>query len=200
MIAMRAERAPTSAATLTFGVDTVATLTAANFAALAPRVSWRAGYIERITEAELAAQLAAGIALLPVTFALDFDSATTIARLAALGVPRGVTVFVDVEGANLDAASLVASINTWARALRVAGYDPGIYVGAGCPLTSDQLYGDLDVDRYWHSCSRVPSPNVRGDCVRQLRPNDVSPAGVDVDVDIIETDYLGDTPTLAVAA
>lgn len=201
MISMKAVRAIASAATLTFGVDTLATLGAPDFAKLAAaRVSWRAGYIEKISSAELQAQLAAGIAFVPVTFALDFNAAAVIARLQALGVPKGVTVFLDVEGKNLDAASLIANINTWARAIRTAGYDPGMYVGAGCPLTPEQLYEDLLVDRYWHSCSRVPSPNIRGDCMRQLRPNDVTPTGVDVDVDIVEPDYLGDTPTLAAAA
>jgi hypothetical protein len=65
------------------------------------------------------------------------------------------------------------------------------------PLTDDQLYALPLIKRYWHSVSRVPDPRVRGCCVRQIRPNDVKPTGLDVDVDIVEPDYEGGLPTFA---
>ncbi len=190
-------RAEASAENLTWGVDTLATLGVLDFRALyAARVRWRAGYIEKMTLAELTAQLQEGVAFMPVTYALDFDAAAQIAKLHALGTPHGVTVFLDVEGMNLDAASLTLRINAWARSMIAGGFEAGLYVGAACPLSDAQLYA-LVVTRYWHSCSRVPDPLKRGCCVRQLRPNDVTPTRVDVDVDIVEPDYQGGLPTLA---
>lgn len=196
---MKAALAEPAAQNFTWGCDTLATLGTLDFSKLAAlRVVWRAGYIEKVTAAELSAQLAAGIAFLPVTYALDFDAASQISRLQALGIPKSVTIFLDVEGVSLDAATLITEINTWARAMTAAGYEAGLYVGAGIPLTDVQIYA-LAVTKYWHSVSKVPDPSVRGCCIRQLRPDDVAPTGVDVDVNVIERDYEGGLPTLAVA-
>lgn len=195
MLAMKVEP---SAKSLTWGVDTLRTETPADFAKLkAARVMWRAAYIEKITAQELADQLAAGIAFMPVTYALDFNAGSHVARLEALGIPKGVTVWLDVEGSNLDALDIITKINTWAAYINAAGYEAGLYIGAGMPLTDAQLYALPLVKRYWHSVSRVPDPRVRGCCVRQLRPNDVYPTGIDVDVDVSEPDYEGDVHTVA---
>lgn len=195
MLAMKVEP---SAKSLTWGVDTLRTETPAEFAKLrAARVMWRAGYIEKITFKELSDQLAAGIAFSPVTYALDFNAGFHVARLEELGIPKGVTVWLDVEGSNLDAPSIILKINAWAATINAAGYEAGLYIGAGCPLTDAQLYALPLIKRYWHSVSRVPDPKVRGCCVRQIRPNDVHPTGIDVDVDITEPDYLGDLHTVA---
>lgn len=198
---MRAVKAQASALALAFGIDTLATLTSSQALALrAFRVSFRVGYIDHVTPAELAAQLDAGIAFSPVTYALEFNPAHTLARLAALGIPKGATVWLDVErvSAPLDKARLVSSINTWARALVAEGYEPGLYVGAGCPLSSAELYA-LAVVRYWCSASNVPGVDVRGYCMRQLRPLEVVVAGVVVDVDVVEPDFKGGVPTFVVA-
>lgn len=192
---MKAVLLEPSAKNLSWGVDTLARAGVSDFAKLsARRVVWRAGYVESFTAEELDAQLSAGIAFLPVTRALDFDAAAQIAKLRALGIPKGVTVFLDVEGSGLFADSVVSKINAWASAMIAAGFEPGLYIGAGCPLSDAQLYS-LVVVRYWHSVSRVPDPRLRGCCLRQLRPNDVSPTGLDVDVDVVEPDYLGGLPT-----
>jgi len=42
------------------------------------------------------------------------------------------------------------------------GYDPGVYIGFGVPLTSQQLYKSLVVRRYWRSFSSVPDVLTRG--------------------------------------
>ena len=200
---MRAVKAIASALTLAVGVDTLATLTPLSIEPLvAARVMFRAGYIDHVTPAELAAQLSLGIAFSPVTYALETDGAHTVARLAALGIPKGVTVWLDVErvSAPLDKATLTASINAWARAVTLAGYEPGLYVGAGCPLSSAELYALLVV-RYWRSASDVPNVAVRGYCMTQLRPLQVYVAGasVFVDVDVVEPDFKGDVPTFVTA-
>lgn len=197
---MRAVPAKPSAKNLEWGCDTLATLKAPDFDKLAARsIVWRAGYIEKITAEELNAQLTAGIAYLPVTLALDFNAVAQIAKLKALGIPEGVTVFLDVEGHGLDPFALIGHINSWAAMLQATGYEAGLYIGAGCDVLSDvQLYA-LKVTRYWHSVSRVPDPKTRGCCIRQLRPNDVEPTGVDIDVDVVEPDYEGGLPTFCAA-
>ncbi len=191
---MRTILARPSAASLTFGCDTLASLVSPDFVRLrASGISWRAGYIDRVTPAELAAQLGAGILFSPVTFALEVDPLHTISRLGQLGIPDGASVWLDIEGTQLDPVTLTTKINTWARAVQRAGFEAGIYVGAGTPLTEDQLWA-LAVTRYWHSVSDVPKVARRGYCMRQIRPNDVIVDGVDVDIDIVEPDYKGDLP------
>ena len=195
---LRAIKAVPSAKNLTWACDTVLTLSKGDYIALLGKsVTVRIGYIDLVTVQELEDMTSVGMSFMPVTYALEFDPAHTLARLAALGLPKGVTVWLDVEGVNLEPMTLIAKINVWANAVVSAGYEAGIYVGAGCPLTSTQLTW-LAVSRYWHSCSRALEPE-RGYCVRQLRPNDVTVCNRDLDMDVIEPDYHGDLPTVAAA-
>ena len=195
---MRAVRAVPSAVNLTWGIDTVLTLTRESAISLLQKnVVFAARYIDLTTPAELDDLLSIGMQVTLVTFALEFDPAHTLARLKALGIPAGVTVWIDVEGSGLDADTIITKTNAWARALVAAGYETGIYVGAGCPLSSAQLSA-LVVTRYWHSVSRVLESS-RGFCMRQVRPDDVIIAGVKVDVDVVEPDYRGDLPTFVAA-
>lgn len=192
---MRSVLATPSAVSLRFGCDTLATLTPPDFARLAASgIAWRAGYIDHVTPAELTAQLAAGILFSPVTYALELDPLHTVERLAALGIPDGVTVWLDIEGTGLVAATLIAKINAWAKAVQVAGRQAGLYVGAGIPLDKNQLYA-LAVTRYGHSGSNVPEVDRRGYCWRQLRPLGVIDAGIVLDAGIVEPDYKGDLPS-----
>jgi hypothetical protein len=196
---MKAILATPSAASLTFGCDTLQTVAPVDFARLRARgISWRAGYIDHVSPAELAAQLAAGILFSPVTYALEVDPLHTLARLATLKIPDHATVWLDIEGTNLDPTTIKTKINTWASAVQIAGYEAGLYVGAGTPLNQDELWA-LRVTRYWHSLSDVPKVSRRGYCVRQLRPNDVFVDGIDVDVDVVEYDYKGDLPSFVSA-
>lgn len=193
---LRAIRAIPSAVNLTWMCDTLLTLTKSDAINLvAKNVTVRAGYIDHVTPQEVEDGASVGLAFMPVTYALQFDPAHTLARLAALGIPKGVTVWLDVEGVNFDPMTLIAKINAWANAVVAAGYEAGMYVGAGCPLTSTQLSW-LAVTRYWHSCSRALEPE-RGYSVIQLRPNDVTIASRDLDMDVIQPDYKGDVPTVA---
>lgn len=195
---LRAIKAVSSAINLTWACDTLLTLTKADCINLVGKnVCVRAGYIDHVTPQELADQTSVGIAFMPVTYALEFDASRAIARLQALGIPTGVTVWLDVEGMNLDPMTTIVKIDAWANAIAAAGYEAGLYVGAGCPLTSTQLSW-LAVTRYWHSCSIALEPG-RGYCVIQLRPNDVTIAGRDVDINVIQPDYRGDLPTVAAA-
>jgi hypothetical protein len=195
---MRAIKAVPSAANLTWGVDTLLTLTRESAIALVAKgCVFRAGYIDHVTPQELSDQLSVGLAFTPVGYAMQLDGAHAVQRLRELGIPAGVTIWCDVEGAGLEAQATIDRVNAWAGSVQTAGFEAGMYVGAGCPLTPSQLTA-LAVTRYWHSCSRVPEPR-RGYCMRQLRPDDVYVAGVKVDVDAVEPDYQGDVPTFCVA-
>jgi hypothetical protein len=76
--------------------------------------------------------------------------------------------------------------------------DPGLYVGAGVPLTSDELFHEVPFRRYWRSFSQVPNVDVRGYQMIQLFPGDVAVAGVRVDVDVVQSDYLRNRPVWVV--
>jgi hypothetical protein len=195
---MIAVKAVPSAINLTLGVDTVLPVTKETaIRMLGKGIAFRVGYLDTLTAAELGDIVSVGMLVSFVSFALEFDPSHTLARLAALGVPAGCTVWLDVEGSGLVDTDIVAKANAWAAAVQGEGYEAGLYVGAGCPLTSTQLSALL-VTRYWHSCSWALEPS-RGYCMRQLRPDDVMVCGVKVDVCEVEPDYRGDLPTFCSA-
>lgn len=145
---------------------------------------------------ELSDILRAGLAVSPISYANSFDPSDEIAALLRLGIPKGVVVWLDVEGVKDDPVTLIQRINTWAKAIQAAGYVAGLYVGAGVPLTSKELYA-LAVTRYWHSVSRVTDRNGNeagpacGWCLFQCSPPNVIRAGIQVDVDFCQEDHLG---------
>lgn len=195
-LAVRQMRAA-KAAPFAKGFDTVSTLDVNSAANLhAAGYDFAVRYLGSLTAPELAAILGGGLACMPVTYADHLGDPT--AQLAGLGLPVGVTVWLDVEAYTGDAPTLIARVNSWSRAVTLAGYEAGLYHGPGTPLDSVQLSA-LAVTRYWHSCSSLQAQPARGYCMRQLRPDDVTVAGVVIDVDIIEQDYRGDVPTWAVA-
>ncbi len=75
-------------------------------------------------------------------------------------LPAGVTLWCDSEGQAGGASATIAHVNAWAAVVKAAGYDPGLYVGAGTPLDGQQLYA-LDVDRYWKSFSQSERADLR---------------------------------------
>lgn len=171
-------------------------------------------YLGSVDAAELQAILDAGLAFMPVTFCRGAGWAPSAAlgtqdgkqaatRLGALGIPKGTTVWLDVEGPGGTFHDVIDFINAWAHEVRAAGFDPGLYVGAGAMLTSGELYG-LAVDRYWHSCSRVVDRDGKevapacGWTMIQVVPGNVTVAGVEVDIDFIQQDYRGRLPTWVV--
>jgi hypothetical protein len=160
-------------------------------------------YVDGLSATELSNILASGLACGFVTYAEEFNPAPRIAELKALGVPVGVHVFLDVEGCTLDATALIAAINTWSKAMQAAGYLPGLYVGAGALLSSDELYALVSV-LYWHGCSRLRDRNNQtqdpacGWGLIQLYPGNIgTQAGVIVDISAVQQDYQGRLPILA---
>jgi len=82
--------------------------------------------------------------------------------------------------------------------LSVAGSaGPGLYVGAGVPLSSDELFHRLPFECYARSCSDVPNVARRGYRLLQLPPCDRTIDGMRVDVDVVCADFFGQWVTWA---
>ncbi len=174
-------------------------------------VEFFVGYLGCITKARVQFLLDEGIAFMPVTFAGEYfdGAADELAQLTALGLPRGCTVWLDLEGMKsyqTPAQELIAKINAWADAVAAAGFEPGLYVGSPQPLTADELYR-LRVVRYWKAPSRVIDRNGQtsdgpscGFCMYQAWPSVVwRGTGVFVDVNFIQQDFRERLPSWVVA-
>lgn len=162
-------------------------------------------YLGTVTTAAVDAILGAGLALMPVTRANKFDGPAAVSELAALKLPSGCTVWLHVESdASTPPAVLRQQIDDWATAIVAAGFEAGLYVGAGCPLTSVELYA-LKVTRYWKSQSKIIDRNGQlaepgcGWCMIQAYP-EIIWAGVRVDIDIIQQDYRNRLPSWVTGA
>ena len=182
------------------GVDTDTPIDAAHASALhAAGVDFVVSYLGLVTPTMLGAIVGAGLGFMPVTYADAFDGADTCAALGALAIPRGTTVWLDVEGiATLDPQLVKSRINAWAESVEHVGMVPGLYVGEGCPLTSLELYR-LAVVRYWRAPSLLldrngqPAEPACGWCMHQLFPS-LMVGGIWSDFDFIGEDDRGRLP------
>lgn len=155
-----------------------------------------------ITREELRTILCSGLAVMLVTPSrapgwipteeIGFeDAATALDALTTLGVPTGMTTWLDIEGC---ASSPIDWVDAWSHGMRSEAYQAGAYVGRGSLMTSEQLWKRPYLTRYWRSGSKVPEPSVRGWCMQQLRPLDVQLGPLHVDVNVIEPDFRGGLP------
>jgi hypothetical protein len=188
----------------TKGFDTVANVSLQEAQALYSAGFRFAGrYLTGLSNNELAEILQSGLACTFFSYANSFDPSDEIAALKRLAIPIETVVWLDVEGVTDDAITLQARINTWARALKQAGYIPGMYAGAQQLLTSKELY-DLSVNRYMKSCSRVVDRHNQvaeptcGWCMVQCAC-DVQRQNLEVDVDFVFADYTGRSVAMVVA-
>ncbi len=201
------------------GFDTIATITpvsARNLRAAGRDFAMR--YLPTLTLAEVQALTQAGIGVMGVCYGPSktwFPSPTAgtveggraVAQAKAAGLVAGTYLWFDLEGLDgrgLSALMVSQHVNAWARAVKAGGFGAGLYVGEGHLLTSAELYA-LEVDRYWQGCSRlvdrlgnIAEPGC-GWCVRQLFPDDVIVAGVEIDRDIIQADFLRRLPVWTAA-
>lgn len=189
-------------------MDTVTVLTDERIAVLKqdPRIEFVGRYIDSLTSEEIARIHAAGLALTLFTYANELDPGPRLAKLKALKIPAGTTIWLDIEGEQLAATPLMTAINFWAGALKAAQFDPGEYAGAGEVLTSAQLTS-LAVDRYCRGCSsirdvegNIAEPFV-GYAMYQLYPPNQRLFGSDllVDWDCAQQDFRN-RPVVACAA
>ncbi len=166
-----------------------------------------AAYLGLISKERLAAILGAGVAYVPVTLAGEYNDGAgdEIAQLKALGIPAGVTVFLDLEGLaafKSDPVDLAAKVNAWADAILAAGYVPGLYVGSPQPFTEAELWS-LRVKRYWRGqgairdrFGKLAEPTGCGWCMTQMWPSH-SRGGVWVDSNMAGQDYKARSLTWA---
>jgi hypothetical protein len=124
--------------------------------------------------------------------------ATAEFNAQAIGLPPGVTLWLDLEGIApyASAAETIAYVNAWTSQVAGAGYQAGLYVGANQPLNGDELYWRLKVTRYWRSASTVPDIPYRGYCMAQaLAPSPID--GISVDRNVVMADAFGGLPMWA---
>lgn len=120
----------------------------------------------------------------------------------ALGIPRGVTVWLDLEGVAVGVPDeqVIRYCNIWYDRVAAVGYQPGIYVGWHAGLTADQLYRRLKFSRYWaaYNLNVDQYPAVRGICMKQREPTVEESRAVTFPIDgnTIKADKKGDLPTL----
>jgi hypothetical protein len=193
------------------GADMVTVLDAVRCAALRGNgIAFVVRYLDSLTQGELETILASGLGCSFVSYAPpggwipseifgEQGGAQAVRELKALGVPQGATCWTDLEGVSEDAPA--ANVEAWGNAragvIQAAGYDAGLYVGAGAGLTAEQLYA-LAFDRYWKSLSRVPEPEC-GWSLIQLYPT-TTIGGTAVDIDCVQKDYRGRLPAMVWAA
>jgi hypothetical protein len=128
------------------------------------------------------------------------DGAAAARNHLALGLPADSTLSCDLEGNFSSAQQAVDYAGSWYQSTLAEGIDVDatqIYIGAGVPLTSGELYQRLRFRGYWRSGSEVPDIARRGYRMIQLRPLDQVIAGVRVDLDVVQTDNLGGRPRWA---
>jgi hypothetical protein len=212
---LRLETAPTTP-TRIVGFDTIAKLDGATATGLVSAgLAFGIRYVglgnpgrSDLDATELNALTDAGLGIMAVQYArtTGWSNATgradgqAAARNAlAAGVLAEATLWCDLEGRLPSAEVAIAYAAAWYEAATNAGIqDPGLYVGAGVPLTSEQLFHDLLFRRYWRSLSQVPNVDVRGYQMLQLFPEDVTVAGVRIDLDVVQSDYLQNRPVWVV--
>lgn len=164
------------------------------------------GYLGAMNCNRLNCVLEAGLGFMPVTFGGEYEDGAQdeLAQLKALGIPPGVTVWLDLEGRkawDTEASKLIGLIESWAAPIAAAGYVAGLYCGVPQPLTSRQLYKLSGITRYWKGQGRqvdrptgaIAEPDC-GFCMTQMYPS-VTWAGVLVDANMVGQDYRGRLPT-----
>lgn len=159
-----------------------------------------------LSAAEAQAILGAGLALmgvqhcarpgwLPTAELGDSYGQAATTNAAAVGLPTGLTLWLDLEGVATyaTAADAIAYCNAWAARVDAAGFISGLYVGAQQPLSADDLYWRLRVKHYWRSASRVPEVSLRGyQLIQAIAPSPV--AGLALDRDVTMADGFGGVP------
>lgn len=118
-----------------------------------------------------------------------------------LEIPRGTTVWLDLEGVarGIDSEDVIQYANQWHAQVESAGFEPGVYVGWHCGLSPFALYHRLRFTRYWtaYNLNVDEFPVIAGACMRQyiaMRPTGVR--GM-IDGDKVTGDKLGRFPSFA---
>ena len=160
-----------------------------------------------LSNGEAKAILAGGLALMPVQHVASAGwspskalgtkyGQAAAANAQEVGFPAGVNVWLDLEGIKSGARKddVIAYCNAWFDEVASVGYSTGVYVGAKCVLSGDDLFWRLKTKHYWRSGSKVPDIPQRGYQLIQritAKPDKVS--GIEIDRDLTVTDSFGDS-------
>ncbi len=155
-----------------------------------------------LSNAEAATILNAGLALIAVqhvaaegwvpSASLGTTNGTNAANNAAtVGLPKGMNIWCDLEGVATGTSAQTVSdyCQAWYTAVANIGYVPGLYVGANCILTGQQLYSNLSFQHYWKSLSNVPMVATRG--YQLIQGAETTVNGIGIDSDTTQMDNLG---------
>lgn len=117
------------------------------------------------------------------------------ANARSVGLPYGVSVWLDLEGVaeGTPTIDVIAYCNAWYDPVAAAGYVPGLYVGANSGLDGFQLFAGSRFERYWQSGSDVPEVAMRGYCLVQSIDG-ATIDGVAYDSDVVQADKFKDLP------
>lgn len=110
-----------------------------------------------------------------------------------IGLPAGMNIWLDLE--EVATASTVEDVSAYCRAwyneVAGSGYHPGLYVGWGIKLNSQQLY-ELPFKAYWKAYNADTSVATRGYQIVQHTQKTLS--GIPYDPNTVAADNIGDLP------
>lgn len=130
------------------------------------------------------------------------DGQSIAAAAARLGLPKGVSGFLDDEEPGGTAEDEIAYLNAGTDAINTYCLAGG-YIGSDTRMSSDQLYHRLRMTRYWKAGSNEPPVAIRGYAMYQEPPLNRILAGMPerlFDVSVANGDALGGRCVMAVAA
>ncbi len=157
-----------------------------------------------LTRQEATAILGAGLGLMglqpSVAAGLTASNATTLGQASgqaaadnalAAGLPMATCLWLTLDGVpqGTSATTVSSFANAWYTAVLGAGFTPGVYYGAACGLTSQELYQNLSFAHYWEGSGTTVKVYSRGEQVVQSASTTVS--GVSINPDQALTDNDG---------
>lgn len=168
-------------------------------------------YIHVVTTEQLSALLSVGMGVFFITQGLGGgvvpdaaigirQGAGAIAKLGELGVPRGATVFSDIEQSRIPDLqhgpdAWVAYGNAHADTVANGGHIPGGYFGGGCGLTSHEMF-DMRMVRYGKGAARIldrhgayAEPSCGWSWVQGFPTDILHASGIKIDIGALWGDY-----------
>jgi hypothetical protein len=123
------------------------------------------------------------------------DGAAAAINHLGAGLPVDSTLSCDLESQGMTLTQAEDYGSRWFESATSEGCTSlELYVGAGVPLSSSELYHKLPFRLYWHSGSDVPDVDRRGYATFQLLPFEQVVAGVSLDLVVIASDRFGNRP------
>ena len=207
------------------GFDTSEALTLAQYQFLKSQgFSWGCRYVPLagqsasvgISASELFNALSVGLGVMFVQFARGnvqtsqqglLDGKAAAEFVLKLGVPSATCLWCDLSITS-SAQAAAGYANAWYQGTIDAGMSPtaaGVYMEPGVPLTADQRYQMIHMQRYWATAANDPARFVanRGCQLIQLRGSDkgeYSPEpGLLIDADVALLDFFESAPVAVFA-